>query len=96
VAGADVIVTRLDVDDHAAEALRHTGRGLRRHVAAGIPHPPLPRLVRTLETVLVKVGLCALGQVSAPGVEAAMPSPLLEIFGNAGPLADPANTDIAP
>jgi hypothetical protein len=58
---AETSAARLDVDDHATEALRHTGRGLRRHVAAGIPHPPLPRLVRTLETVLVKVGLCALG-----------------------------------
>jgi hypothetical protein len=61
VACADVIVARLDVDDHATEALRHAGRGLRRHVAASIPHAVLPRLVRALETVLVKIGLGASG-----------------------------------
>jgi hypothetical protein len=82
VASADVIAARLDVDDHATEALLNAGHGLRRHLAASVPHAALPRLVRTLETVLVKVGLCASGQVVSPcGLKST--AGLIEAFGNA-------------
>jgi hypothetical protein len=76
-----VISACLDVYRHAAETLGHAADGLGRHHAAGIPHAPLADRMGSLKPVLVKVGIGAGGEVSAPSFLECSPS-LLKGFGN--------------
>jgi len=63
---ADVLADARCGDLDTTETSAAISRSLRRHSAAGIPHPVFPREVRALEAVFVEVGIAAAGQDVSP------------------------------